>query len=126
MQSNDNVDVLDAPAARRFRQPGDAHGLGGNIMQAAVRRIEEMVMGRDVGVEINAARVDKNLAQQAGFGELMQCVVDGGERYARPVLARGVMHLFGRHVLMTTVEQHCRQRHALPRRAQADGLQKRG
>ena len=52
-----------------------------NVHELAVLFDEEVVVVRRVGVEIGLAAVDRELAQKAGLGELMQRIVDGGERH---------------------------------------------
>jgi hypothetical protein len=79
-QPNNYVDVLDAAPSGRLGQAVNMHGAGRNVMQPAVCLIEEMMMGGDVGVEINAIRIDQDLAQKTRFGELMNGVIDRGQR----------------------------------------------
>jgi len=126
LQTNDDIDLRNFAPLGRFRQARDAHGAGRNIVQLAAGRIEEMVMRRNVGIEINLVRVDQHFAHQSRPGEAVQRVIDGGQRHACLVPAHGGMDLLGGHMFGTSIEQHGRQRHALLRRAQARRLQKRG
>ena len=41
---------------------------------------EKVMVIADIGVEIGAAAIDGDRAQQSGSGELVQGVVDGGQR----------------------------------------------
>ena len=40
---------------------------------------EEMVVVGHIGIEVRAPRIDDDLTDQAGFGELVQGIVDGGQ-----------------------------------------------
>jgi len=85
-----------------------------------------MVMRFGVGVEINAVGVDHDLAQQSGFGKLVQRVVNRGQRYASLGFARGGKDLLRRPVFMRPVKQQRAQRQPLLRRPQASGLEEGG
>ena len=50
----------------RQRQADDRQILGRDVLQQPDRLAEEMMMIGDVGVEIGAARLDHDLAQQPG------------------------------------------------------------
>src|SRR3546814_3987818 len=68
-----------------------------NVLKSPAAFVVEVVMVGDVGVEVGTPGLDHHLAQQAGFGELMQAVVDGGQRDAH-VVGHGLgMQLLGRH-----------------------------
>ena len=54
--------------------------------------------------------------------ELMQRVVDSGQRHLHAALARGGMKLFGGHMLVLAIEQKSRQQLPLPRQAQFQPL----
>ena len=77
----------------------------------------------NVRVEIGPPGVDHDFPQQSGRGELMQRIVDGGQRHADALGHRLAMQLFGRDVPVPSVEQQPGQRQALTRRPQSCGLQ---
>ena len=81
-----------------------------------------MVRG-DVGVEIGLGAVDADLAQQAGIGQLVERVVDGRQRHRNLGERRFLVEHFRRQVARALAEQQPAQRHALPGRPQAGGLQ---
>jgi hypothetical protein len=77
-------------------------------------------MGFGVGIEVRLRPVGRDLAQQADFGELVQRVVDGGERHRHlGAVCLFVEHLGG-EVAVALAEQQPAERHALTRRPQAD------
>ena len=78
--------------------------IGRDIPQRTVRHVVEMVMVGHVGVEIRAARLDHDLAQQARLCELVQRVVDRGERDRElGVACLGVQRL-GRKMAVAAIE----------------------
>src|SRR3546814_1321198 len=80
----------------------------------------------DVGVEVGPARLHHHLAQQAGGGELMQAVVDGGQRDAHVVGHRLGMQLLGGDVAVAAaggLEQQLGERQALTSRTQSGRLE---
>jgi len=95
----------------------------GNVDQLVVVLEIEMVVRRDVGVEIGLGAVDADLAQQARIGELIERVVDSGQRH-RNLGERGflVEHFRGQ-MAGALAEQQPAQRHALAGRPQPCGLQ---
>jgi hypothetical protein len=62
-----------------------------------------MVVGR-VGVKIGLRAIDRDLAQQTRFGELMQSVVDGCERDRDACAGRLFVELFGGDVPVALAE----------------------
>jgi hypothetical protein len=84
-----------------------------------------MVVIRDVGVEIGLRSVDRDLAQQADLGELVQRVVDGCERDRHLRLGGLLVEHLRRQVAVALGEQDPAKRHALTRRTQADLAQHR-
>ena len=74
---------------------------------------EMMVIGR-VGVEVRAARLDHDLAQQPGRGELVQRVVDGRQRHRDVGTRRLAVQLLGGDVAVAAFETA-----AVPRRGAA-------
>ena len=78
---------------------------------------------RDVGVEIALAHVDHHLAQQPDAGELVQGVVDRGQRHRDAGGARLVEQFLGGHMARAALEQQLGQCQALSRRPQAGRLQ---
>jgi hypothetical protein len=79
-----------------------------------------MVVVVDIGIEIRAARLDHDLAHQSGGGELMQGVVDCGERDPDGSRDGLAMELFGGDVAVGDIEQELRQRDTLPGRPEPD------
>nr|BAT27197.1 hypothetical protein [Aureimonas frigidaquae] len=77
-----------------------------------------MMVGR-VGVEIGALPFAGERPDKAGIRELMQRVVDGGERHGLAGLVRFLVEFFGRQVPIPRPEQEVAQRHTLARRPQA-------
>ena len=82
-------------------------------------------MRRNVSVEIGLRSIDRRLAQKADFGELVQRVVDGGQRHRNFGAGRLFVKHFGGEVAIALAEQQPSQRHALARRPQADLAQHR-
>ena len=76
-------------------------------------------MVRRVGVEIRLCALDGEDAQQACLGELVQRVVDGGQRNRHAGAQRFLVQLFGREVAVALGEQKLGQCNALTRRPQA-------
>ena len=74
----------------------------------------------DIRIEIRTARLNHNLAQQPAIRELVQCVVDGGERNPDRGRCSLAMQLLGRDVPIAAIEQQARQGNALPRRPEPD------
>src|SRR6188474_1458208 len=79
-QPHHHVDARDLVALGRRRHLADDLLGVRDVHQRVVALHEEVVMRGGVGVEIGLRAVDRDLAQQADLGELMQRVVDGGER----------------------------------------------
>ena len=71
-----------------------------------------------VGVEIGLRAVDRDLAQQADLGELVQRVVDGRERHRHLGAARLLVEHLGGEVAVALAEQDPAERHALAGRPQ--------
>jgi hypothetical protein len=84
-----------------------------------------MMVGRGIGIEIRLRSFDRHLAQQADLGELVQRVVDGGQRHRHLGAGRLFVKHFGGEVAVALAEQQPAERHALARRPQADLAQHR-
>ncbi len=84
-----------------------------------------MVIG-DVGVEIGPPRLDHDLAQQPGVGELVERVVDRSERDWDRRGKNFAVQLLGGDVPIALGEQEPRQGEALARRPQPHGTQPLG
>ena len=95
----------------------------GNVDQLVIVLEIEVVMRGDVGVEIGLGAVDADLAQQAGIGQLVERVVDGGERHRNLGEGRFLVEHFRGEMARALAEQQPAQRHALPGRPQAGRLQ---
>ncbi|SCM77743.1 hypothetical protein KL86PLE_60058 [uncultured Pleomorphomonas sp.] len=85
----------------------------GNVEHPVFILDVEMVMIVGIGVEIGARALDGHLAQQAGFGELVQRVVDGGERHRHLGGQRLGVQVLGGEMAMAVREQDLGERHAL-------------
>src|SRR5690348_785133 len=117
----DADDDVDAPnrGARRWRgQAGEADAIAGDIDQLAGILKKEMVVVARIGIEIGAARIDHDFAQQSGADELVQRVVDGGERHRHGCGDRLTVQLLGADMPITLLEQQAGEGQALPRRSQ--------
>ncbi len=104
-ETHDDVDVADRHALGRLGDAVDADRVAGDVHQFPVLLDEEMIVVRRVRVEICLAALYAELAQEAGLGELVQRVVDSGERH---MLARGQrlgMKDLGRDVAVAGPEQ---------------------
>ena len=117
------IDSVDAVPVRRIRQAGKLHQTGRNIEQLIILGIIEMVMMIGVGIEHAVLIMDRHPPQQAGIGELVQCVIDGAKRH----LDAGVLDLacqaVCRYMPMTAIKQQCGKCKTLARRAQASVAQ---
>ena len=98
-EPDDDIDAAHAGAVRRGRQQGQPDEVARNVLQDAGVFVEEVMMVADIGVEVRAAGLDHHLAQHAERGELMQRVVDRGERDADVGEDRLAMQLHGEAVL---------------------------
>ena len=67
--------------------------------------------------------VDGDLAEQADFGDLVQCVVNGRERHRHLGLGRFFVEHFGRDVPVALAEEEPAERDALARRAKPRAAQ---
>src|SRR6185312_9548177 len=124
-QPHDHVDAGDLVAFRRCRGLADDH-VGPRDVEHLVRAFdEEVVMRRDVGIEVGLGAVDRDLAQQADLGELVQRVVDGGERHRHLGAGRLLVEHLGGQMPVALAEQDPAERHALAGRTQADLAQHR-
>ena len=114
-QPDQHVDAGDGHALGRLGQPLDADRAGRDVHQLAGMLAEEMVVVRRVGVEIGLGAFHRDLAQQARLGELVQRVVDRGERHRHFARQRLLVQRLRRDMAVALGEQQMRQRHALPR-----------
>ena len=94
-----------------------------NVDQLVIVLKIEVMVRRDVGVEIGLGAVDADLAQQTGIGELVEGVVDRGERYRDLRQRRFLVQHFRSEVAGALAEQQPAERHALTGRPQAGRLQ---
>ena len=118
--------MADLHAAGGVGQHGEFHRGGGDVDHPLLVFDIEVVVVRGVGVEIGARGIHGHFAQQARFVELVQRIVDGGERHVHPRLAGFAMQLLGADMAMRPAEQQLGQRHALPGRAKAGHAQHGG
>src|SRR6266566_5966964 len=75
-----HVNTADFVALRNLRQFADDRIGVRNINQIVFVLDEEVVVVRDVGVEIGLRPVDRYFPPQSGAGELMKRIVDRGQR----------------------------------------------
>jgi hypothetical protein len=87
-------------------------------VQFAGRFTEEMMVVGRVGVEIRAPRLDDGLAQQPGFGELVQRIVNGRQGHRDPRDHGFPVQLFGSDVPVAVFQKELRQGKPLSRRSQ--------
>src|SRR5690606_3329722 len=78
-----------------------------------------------VGVEIASTAVDGDLAHEPGVRELVQRVVDGGERKPYPALEHVAMKVVDSDMTVLAPEQEPAERQSLPGRPQARAAQDR-
>src|SRR5688500_1692480 len=102
----------DLHAWRRLREAIDAD-LAHEVDQPAFAFDEEMVVVAGVGVEVGAAAVDRHFAQEAGFRELVERVVDGGERDAHARRFRLPVQLLRGNMAVALGEEDASELHAL-------------
>jgi hypothetical protein len=74
-----------------------------------------MVVVRGIGVEIGLGALDRNFPQQAHLRELMQRVVDRGERHRHLAGDRLLMQDLCRDVAVAAIKQQARKGNALAR-----------
>ncbi|MNT68288.1 hypothetical protein D3C72_2065090 [compost metagenome] len=84
-----------------------------------------MVVIRNVGVEIGAGAFHSENADETGFGELVQRIVDRGERNGHAGCDRLVMQFLDRQVAIALCEEKIAQSHTLSRGAQPRAPQPR-
>ena len=124
-QPHHHVDTRDLVAGRRGRHAIERDLRIGNVDQRVLALDEEMMMIRHVGVEIGLRAVDRDLAQQADIGELVQRVVDGRERDRDLGLGGLLVQHLGGEMPVALGEQDPAERHPLAGRAQPDLAQHR-
>src|SRR3974390_1549444 len=104
-QPYDDVHARDLVAFRRRRRLADDHVGAWNIEQFVAAFDEEMVVRTDVRVEIRTGALDRDLAQEPDFRELVQGVVDRGERDRNFGLLRLFVEHFRGEVAVALAEQ---------------------
>ena len=119
-KADDDIDAGDLVAFGGGRRLVDDVLGAGNVDERVMAFDKEMVMRRGVSVEVGLRAVDGDLAQQAGFGELMQRVVDGRERDGNFGLGGFLVKHFRGEMAVALAEQNPAERHTLPRRPQAN------
>ena len=103
--------------------PEEYGGLGIDMVSFALVFEEEVVMLGGIGVEIGLGPIHSELAQKAGFRELVQGVVDGRQRDRNTGARRLVEQNFGGDVPIALAKQQPSEGDALPRRTQAHAAQ---
>src|SRR4029453_15919114 len=119
-QTYDNVNARDLEAFRRGWRFANEHFGVGDIQQLILAFPKKIMMRLYIGVEICLSSIDCDLSQQANLGELVQRVVNRGQRH-RHFRAGGffVKHLSSK-MAIALAEQDPAQGHALTGRAQPD------
>ena len=112
--ADDDVDAADFGADGRGRQTADRKMVGRNVAQFAGALAKEVVVVRCVGVEIGTPRLNQGLAQQPGFGELMQRIVHGRQRHFDPGGHDLAMEMLRGDVSIAGLEQQPSQCQPLP------------
>src|SRR6516165_9848347 len=120
---NNDVDPADPGPSRWQRIPADHDILARDVLQPGGRFAEEMMMVGRVRIEVRAARLDHDFAQQPGLGELMQGIVDSRERHPDRRTQRFTVQLLGGDMAVPVIEKEPRQGDALPRGSQTGGAQ---
>ena len=87
-----------------------------DVLQFAAVLDQEVVMIADIGVEIDAGAIDGDFAQQAGGGELVKGVIDGGQRDREIGRQRLLVKTLGGHMPVFAGEQQFGERNSLARR----------
>jgi len=85
--------------------------------------MEEMMMVRNIGVEIGAPRFNYDFPQKPGGLELVQGVVNSGEGDPDAVALCPSMQGLGRYMAIAFCKQKAREGQALTRGAQPGGFQ---
>ena len=83
----------------------------------------EMLMRAGLGVVPQPRAIERDLAHQPRLAELLERVVDSGERDIGVGPRRLLIQRLGRRMPVALAEQQPAERHALARRPQAGGLQ---
>ena len=126
-QAHHHVDAGDLHALRRLRQAAEVDQLLGQVDQQMRFLGQEMLVVGEIGVEIGPGAVHGDFAQQARRCELVQRVVDGGERNRRAGGLRFLKQPFGRDMTVAAPNssQPRRRRWRVGRRPAASSLRRR-
>ena len=81
LHPDDHIDMADHHALGGIGQARNLDCIGGDIDDPLLVFDKEVMMVGRVGIEIGPGRVHGNLAQQTGLAELVQRIVDGGQRH---------------------------------------------
>ena len=122
-QADDDVDARDLITFRGRRRLADDHLCTRDIEHLVLAFDEEMMVRCDVRVEIGFLAINSHLPQEPDFGELVQCVVDGRQRYWHFRSRRFFVEHFGCEMAIAFAKKYPTQRHSLAGRAQADFTQ---
>jgi hypothetical protein len=121
--TNNHVHMANFHAFGGFRQGQKLYRLGRNIDHPLLVFDVEMVVIGGVSVEIRARGIDRNFAQQARFVELMERIIDGGERNIDARIAGFAVQLFSTDMTMRPAEQQLGKGNTLARGAKASHTQ---
>ena len=120
---NDHIDPADFRPARRLRNTGDRYCFAGNIGQRAVVFAIEMLVLGGVGVEVAPLRVDDDSPQKTSVSELVQRVVDRGQRHIDASGCRFLVEGLRTEVTVPSAEQEADESDSLTCRSQARRLE---
>lgn len=115
-----SVTVVPGGGRGSFSTFSSSPGMSTKFRSSSQKKV--MVMA-GVRVEVGAPGLDHDLAQEPDGGEVVQRVVDRGERHTDPRPDRLAVQLLGTHVPVAGPEQELGQSQTLARGPEADRLQ---
>ena len=92
--------------SRRRRRQALEHDRAGQHIDHSLLILEiEVMVVRSVGIEVGPGRFDRDLAKEPNFLELVQRIVDRGQRDIEMGLSCFTMQLLSAHVAVRTLEE---------------------
>lgn len=122
-QSDDDFDASDLHAFRNILNVRDGDVLVWDVEDLVFIFEQEMVVIGNVGVEPHLGSIDGQLSKEASFGELVERVVNRGQRYWHADAHRFRVQYFGGDVPIAIAVEQASQSHTLARRAEPVVLQ---